>query len=296
MMYVKLNKMSYMQLAALISRRLKELDVDQRALAQAAEVTDSYISQLLSGNRRPPAPRRTDIYEKMNRFLRLPAGELARVAEQELREELTRAIGATPAPLFADTRALVLRKCSRRIARAVTAIFARAPYGELERLVTQKLVEVAQEVAAQKIANEAWLRSVTQNTGRRYRQLRVLLMEFLELTPSQVSLEDYGWFVEPLIDEWEVDLDTLELSIRLNRKKAGGATRRFAFQEKEIAPAQPKGLRQFQEDRKLSGDATAEELHFLQRLRFTDRQPTKLFYYRTLQSLRDPLHFEGALS
>lgn len=282
-----------MELATLISRRLKELDVDQRALARAAEVTDSYVSQLLNGNRRPPAPGRTDIYDKMNRFLRLPAGELARVAELERREALKRAIGETPAPLFEETRALVLRKCARRNAKAVAAIFARAPYGELERLVTQKLVEVAQEVAAQEMGNEAWLRTVTQNTGRRYRQLRVLLMEFLETTPSQVSLESYAWFVEPLIDEWEVDLETLELRITLNRKMAGGSTRQFAFQEKAVEPARPKGLRQFLEDRKLSGDATREELLFLERLRFTERQPTKLFYYRMLQSLRDPLHFEG---
>ena len=283
-----------MELTTLISRRSKELNLDQRALARAADVTDSYISQLLSGNRRPPAPNRTDIYEKLNRFLRLPPGELARVAELQRREELKREIGEGPQPLFEETRALVLRKCARRNAKAVASVFARAPYGELERLVTRKLVEVAQEVAAREIANEAWLRTVTQNTGRRYRQMRVLLMEFLETTPSQVSLENYAWFVEPLIAEWTVDLETLELSIRLNEKMAGGAVRQFAFEEKRSEPKQPDGLRQFMEDRKLSGSATPEELLFLERLRFTGRQPTKLFYYRTLQNLRDPLHFEGA--
>ena len=31
--------------------------------------------------RAPPAPDRTDIYEKMDRFLKLPSGELARLAD-----------------------------------------------------------------------------------------------------------------------------------------------------------------------------------------------------------------------
>lgn len=32
-------------------------------------------------------------------------------------------------------------------------------------------------------------------------------------------------------------------------------------------------------------------LEFLEGLRFTTRQPTALYFYRELQSLRDPLHF-----
>jgi hypothetical protein len=31
----------------------------------------------------------------------------------------------------------------------------------------------------------------------------------------------------------------------------------------------------------------------LRKLRFKDRQPTALYYYRELQSLRDPLHFRA---
>ena len=34
-----------------------------------------------------------------------------------------------------------------------------------------------------------------------------------------------------------------------------------------------------------------EEIEFLRALKFTHKRPTALYYYRELQSLRDPLHF-----
>ena len=61
-----------MDVSHLIQQRLGELGLDQRDLADAAEVTESYISQLLSGKKMPPAPERTDIYEKLGRSLKLP--------------------------------------------------------------------------------------------------------------------------------------------------------------------------------------------------------------------------------
>jgi hypothetical protein len=64
----------------LIRQRLAELRLEQKDLARAARVTESYISQLLTGKRAPPAPSRSDIYPRMERFLKLPSGELARLA------------------------------------------------------------------------------------------------------------------------------------------------------------------------------------------------------------------------
>jgi len=52
-----------------------------------------------------------------------------------------------------------------------------------------------------------------------------------------------------------------------------------------------RGLTEFLRDPALSGTATAEEIASLKRPRFTGKRPTPLFYYRELQSLRDPLHF-----
>ena len=58
-----------MDVSQLIQQKLSELALDQRDLADAAEVTESYISQLLSRKKMPPAPDRTDIYDKLGRVL-----------------------------------------------------------------------------------------------------------------------------------------------------------------------------------------------------------------------------------
>ena len=51
-------------------------------------------------------------------------------------------------------------------------------------------------------------------------------------------------------------------------------------------------LKEFLQDPLLSRDATEEELAFLRTLTFENKRPTSLYYYRELQSLRDPLHFQ----
>ena len=71
-----------MDFRLLIRHRLRELGTEQRDRAAAAQVTESYISQLLTGKKAPPAPERTDIYDKMEEFFRLPAGKLAMPADR----------------------------------------------------------------------------------------------------------------------------------------------------------------------------------------------------------------------
>jgi hypothetical protein len=230
----------------------------------------------------------------MSQFLKLPAGELARLAELQRREGLKRVLGDEPVPLFQGVRALILRKCQRSKAKAVAAIFETAPFGELERLVTQKLLEVAKGIARKELGNEEWLRQMTQNTGRSYQELRVLVLEFLDTTAFQVSLENYVSFLDPLIDSWDIDLTTFDLTITLNDPLGAGVAKRFGFVEKEPeAPASTDGFRQFLQHALLSGTATEEELQLLERLTLPGKRPTALFYYRALQNLRDPLHFEN---
>jgi hypothetical protein len=69
--------------------------------------------------------------------------------------------------------------------------------------------------------------------------------------------------------------------------------KRFEFIERE--PGQPvgeePGLTKFLGDPALSGTVAEDEVAFLKRLRFNGKRPTPLYYYRELQSLRDPLHF-----
>src|SRR4029079_4937118 len=99
-----------MDVCLVIKGRLEQLGLEQKDLAAAAEVTESYISQLLTRKKSPPAPDRTDIYEKMGTFLKLSSGRLRKLAELQRREVLKREFEDAPAPLYQEVRELVLRK------------------------------------------------------------------------------------------------------------------------------------------------------------------------------------------
>jgi transcriptional regulator with XRE-family HTH domain len=276
-----------------IKQRLEEFGLEQRDLARAAQVTESYISQLLTRRRVPPAPGRTDIYEKMDKFLKLPRGELARVADRQRKEGLKRELGDQPTPLFQEVRALILRKCKAERERHIRAVFEKEPFGELERLVTRTLLDVVKGVATQELENEDWLRKVAKLSRRSYEETRVIVLEFLDTDIFHLSGEHCVSFLDPLIESWDINLTTFALDILLNPSVVSGPAKRFEFIQ--WAPDQPvveeSGLKEFLQDPVLSGTATEEELAFLKRLRLNGRRPTALYYYRELQNLRDPLHF-----
>src|SRR5438105_12104489 len=136
-----------MDVSQLMQQKLAELGLDQRDLADSAEVTESYISQLLSRKKMPPAPERTDIYDKLGRVLKLPAGKLAGLADLQRSQELKKKIQSPPVPLFKEVRELLLEKCKAGKRAQVRAIFEKEPFGELERLITQKLIDVIKAVA-----------------------------------------------------------------------------------------------------------------------------------------------------
>ena len=282
-----------MDVCLVIKERLDQLGFEQKELAAAAEVTESYISQLLTRKKLPPAPDRTDIYEKMAKFLKLSSGKLAKLAELQRREELKRDFEDPPAPLFHEARELVLRKCRPEKQQEVRAIFEKQPFGELERLVTQKLLDVVKRVAREELRSEKWLHSVARLSGRSYKQMRVMILEFLDTDVFHLSVENCVSFLDPLIDSWDIDLSAFGMEIVLNRRLAPGHSRRFEFVERE--PDQPfggePGLNAFLKDAPLSGNVTQEEIDFLKQLRFRGKRPTPLYYYRELQNLRDPLHF-----
>jgi transcriptional regulator with XRE-family HTH domain len=129
-----------------IKQRLRELGFEQQDLAAAAKVTESYISQLLTGKKLPPSSGRTDIYGQMEVFLKLPGGKLSALADAERKEALKRELADLPTPLLKEVRESVLRKCTPDKEREVRAIFEKQPFGELERLVTQKLLDVVKKV------------------------------------------------------------------------------------------------------------------------------------------------------
>jgi transcriptional regulator with XRE-family HTH domain len=277
----------------LIRHRLKELGLEQKDLAVAAEVTDSYISQLLARKKAPPAPGRTDIYKKIGKALKLPNGELSKLADLQRKEELKKKVAELPRPLFKECRELILRKCDSARRKEVRRIFTKEPFGELERLVTQKLLDVAQGVAKEELQSEDWLRRMAQSSARTYEQIRVAILEFLDTDVFNISVENCVSFLDPIIDSWDIDLKSFGMEVVLNRRLAAGARKRFEFAEKE--PEQPvqvePGLAQFLVDTSLSGDATEEEIEFLKALKVRGKKPSAIYYYRELQNLRDPLHF-----
>ena len=181
-----------MDVALVIRQRLEELELDQRDLARAAHVTESYVSQILTGKKLPPAPQRTEIYDRMDRFLKFPHGELARVAEVHLKEERKRRLGEV-APLFPELRELILKKCAPADVEPVRAIIERQSFGELERLVVQTLLHVAH-----------------------------LGGDVLHVTPKQRARLD------ALIVSWEWDPGTFALTVAL----ASGDHKRFQYSER----------------------------------------------------------------
>lgn len=283
-----------MDIGLLVRNRLKELGLGQRDLARTARVTESYISQLLTQKKLPPAPNRTDMYDKLERALNFPKGQLAKLADQQRREQLKKRLGDQPSPLLHDVRELILRKCHPRKTRQIRTIFEKQPFGELERFVTQKLLGVVKTVARQELDNPTWVRKVARLSKKSYPQMRVTVLEFLDTTVFDLSNENCIAFLDPLIESWDIDLATFCIEIVLNRRVAPGHHKTFEFMEKgpDKTSGEEPGLKEFLRDPLLSGDVTEGELTFLRTLTFENKRPTPLYYYRELQNLRDPLHFQ----
>jgi hypothetical protein len=285
-----------MDLSFVIKHRLKKLGFEQKGLATAAQVTESYISQLLAGRKAPPAPDRTDVYEKMEAFLKLPSGELSKLAGLQRREYLKKRIADPPGALFTEFRELIIRKCNPGKRRRIRDIFEKEPFGELERLVTQKLLDVAKSVARREWESENWLRYVARLGKRSHKKMRAMILELLETDLSHVSLDNCVSFMDLLIESWDMDLTTFGIEIALNRRLTAGHRKKFDFVEREPdrLPRLEPGLEEFLKRPLLGGNATEEEIEFLKRLRFKDKRPTPIYYYRELQNLRDPLHFHAS--
>lgn len=281
-----------MDVCSMIRQRLDELGLEQKDLAVAADVTESYISQLLTRKKLPPAPNRTDLYGPMERLLKLPKGKLSDLALAQRREELKRQWQDRPAPLLRNLRELVLRKCPPARESEMRAIFERESLGELERLITQKLLDLAKKIARAELESESWLRLTARLSGRSHEQMRVLVLEFLDTDLFNLSTEDCVSFLDPLIESWDMDVGTFAMEVVLNRRLVPDAVKRFEFVEKEgEREMEQPGFQEFLRDPSMSGGATKEEIDFLRMLRFKRRRPSSLYYYRELQNLRDPLHF-----
>ncbi len=286
-----------MDIPFIIRQRLEQLGLEQRDLATAAQVTESYISQLLTSRKAPPAPERTDIYAKIEAFLKLPNGELVKLAESRRHDELKRKLEAHPVPLFKEVRELILRKLTPSKQKQIRMVFEKQPFGELELLVTQKLLDVVKGIARRELDSDDWLRLVARLSGRSYEEMRVATLEFLDTDVFNVSIENCASFLDPLIESWDIDLATFSMEIVLNRRVSPGEPKKFAFVENppEGDCAEEPALKEFLELAPFCGGVTEEESKYLKRLKFKGKHPTPLFYYRELQNLRDPLNFRDPM-
>jgi transcriptional regulator with XRE-family HTH domain len=280
-------------IVSVIRHRLDELGIEQRDLAVAAEVTESYISQLLAKKKTPPASDRTDIYDKIARALKLPAKELSRLADTQRREELKKKVLDPPRPLFREFRGLILRKCVAVKRKQITNIFEREPFGEFERFITQKLLDVAKRVAREELEDEKWIHRVAQVGKRSYEETRVLIIEFLDTDVFHVSVENCISFLGPLIESWDIEFESFGMEIVLNRRLTRSHIKRLEFRETEpeVSSEVEPGLKEFLNDAKLSASITEDETAFLKSLSPDGKRPSALYYYRELQNLRDPLNF-----
>ena len=283
----------FIDFATLVRSRLSALGYEQKDLAQALYVTDSYVSQLLTRRKAPPGPERTDIYPRMEAYLKLRPGELIRLVEIERNEEIRRRLELPPEPLFRNFRDLVLRKCAADKLEQIRSHFEVEPFGPLEQLVTRKLLEVVQEVARTELDSENWDRLATLVGGRSHEEMRVLVLEFLDTDVFAVSNENCTSFLEPLVSSWSFEMESFQLDVWLDEELAQNPHRSFTLVERdpqETDDIEP-GLAELMQDSLLDCQITEEELVFLRAQRFPCSRPTKIYFYRALQNLRDPLHF-----
>ena len=241
----------------------------------------------------PPAPDRTDLYDRFAKLLQLPSKELAKLADTQRHEELKRKVLDPPQPLFKEFRQLILGKCVASKKTQMTSIFEREPFGEFERFISQKFLDVAKRVAKQELEDEKWIHRVATASKRTQEETRVLILEFLDTDVFHVSVENCISFLDPLIQSWDIEFETFGMLIELNRKLSRDHVKKLEFREAESGSDSEAelALDEFLKDGKLSAGVSDDEVAFLKRLHPCGKRPSVLYYYRELQNLRDPLNF-----
>ncbi|HWP38345.1 MAG TPA: hypothetical protein VNL18_12410, partial [Gemmatimonadales bacterium] len=160
-------------LGELLQRRLREIERSPQELADATDLPADYVLGLIAGHRRPPLPGRTDLYDRMTRFLRLGRNDLAACARAER--------GAPAAPAAqpsARIRRLLLQSCEPDTARELERR-ARREDGEVT-LLFERLLGVAQGAARRVLEDQIALRIAATENGTDYRVLRLRVLEFLD--------------------------------------------------------------------------------------------------------------------
>lgn len=209
------------KVAQLMRRRLRELERTPRELAEAVQVPESYIADLLAGRRRPPAPGRTDVYERMTKFLRLHRNDLSVCA----RDERVGHWSDQERPP-ARVRALLLEFCEPANARRLERRLAQKGGAELGSLIARRVLEVAQGFVRRELDDEVGIRLAATRERCTYLEMRMRLLEFLDTTAGSLTPEDVDTFMRPRIAAWDFDLETRAMRIVLRTQDPGPRQKR----------------------------------------------------------------------
>ncbi|MBI1966968.1 MAG: helix-turn-helix transcriptional regulator [Gemmatimonadetes bacterium] len=199
------------KVSQLMRKRLKELQRTPRELAEAVQVPETYIADLLAGRRRPPAPGRTDVYDRMTKFLRLHRNDLPTCARAEREGDM----GGHRRP-DVKVRDLLLQLCDPAKARVVNRRLAsKKDSVAFEILIAQRLLEVAQGFVRRQLDDEVGIRVAANREGCSYLEMRMRLIDFLDVTPESLTVTDHEVFVRPRIATWDIDFETHAMRIVL---------------------------------------------------------------------------------
>jgi len=187
-----------MTIRKLLHERLAETQRSPADLAIAVDLPDRYVTELMSGRRRPPLPSRTDVYEKMTRFLRLGRNDLAEVATAERAEA-----GIDKRAPDPKVRAQILELCATDTAEQLTQR-AKKDDAEIVDLIS-RVLGVVQGNARRSLDAQIPLRIAATRTGQTYQETRLHVLEFLDTSPATLTLDHLIDCVRPQIASWDVD-------------------------------------------------------------------------------------------
>ncbi len=201
----------------LLTKRLKELEQTPEALAEAAEVPIKFIDDLLAGNRPPPRPGRSDIYDRMASFLKVALSDLDLCATFERGDPRA----SKPRTPKAAIRSALLDLCEPKTAKQLET--RRAKHGPAELVgYLQRVLDVVQRTVRRSLADRMGLRLQARHVGKTYEIARLEVLDFLDTTAATLTAAEVSKFVLPRIAKWHVDLDTGVLRVVMQGQEPAG--------------------------------------------------------------------------
>jgi hypothetical protein len=192
-------------LAGLVRRQLADLGATTAALADAIDLPVEYVDDMVHGRRRPPSPGRTDIYDRMTKFLRMGRKLLATAAEADRGP-----LGDVPDPSN-DTAKALMALCNAETAQALAKRGAKAD----RSAYLQRLLDLVQSAVCRLLEDPAALRIAASRRGTTHAEQRARIHVFVDTTLDALTPTDVAEYVHPRIAQWDVDLETGVLTLVL---------------------------------------------------------------------------------